>query len=260
MIIEFLGTGTSHGIPVLSCHCAVCRSTDPANIRFRSSLYIRGDSGESILIDCGPEFRLQALRAGIDRLDAVLLTHAHADHLHGLDDLRPLSRRRKIKLYANSVSGAELRRRFRYAFPGKGKKQGDEGGGNPRFRLNIVEEPFKVGAIRISPIPLKHGSLDISGWRMEEGSKTLVYASDVKYIEDTSCALMKGADILILGALRSSPHSTHFSFEEALAASRELAAGSVWFTHFSHEHSHRDIVRLIAPDAAPARDTLRLIL
>ena len=161
MRIRFLGTGTSHGVPVLGCSCAVCRSSDPRDARYRSSVLVEGDGGEIILVDAGPEFRLQALRAGLARLDAVLVTHAHADHVHGLDDVRPLTRGKPLPVYASPHDVDEIRRRFSYAFG-----HGQEGGGKPRLELVAAEASMTIGAVRVDAVPLMHGERSILGYQI----------------------------------------------------------------------------------------------
>lgn len=237
MKLSVLGSGTSHGIPVLGCGCPVCRSEDPKDKRTRASLYIEGDGGERVVIDTGPEFRLQAIRAGITRLDAVLLTHAHADHVHGLDDVRPLSRERVIPVYGNSQTLAELRERFSYVF-----KKTQAGGGKPRIELLDVPGPFQIGNMVLTPIPVKHGVLDILGWKADEaGAGTMVYLTDTSAIPAPSWTLIDHPEILIVDGLRKRPHETHFSFKEALETAADLQARRVYLTHISHDHFHHEI-------------------
>ncbi|MDR2020381.1 MAG: MBL fold metallo-hydrolase [Treponema sp.] len=237
MKLSVLGSGTSHGIPVLGCGCPVCRSEDPKDKRMRASLYIEGDSGERVVIDTGPEFRLQAIRAGITRLDAVLLTHAHADHVHGLDDVRPLSRERVIPVYGSPQTLAELRERFSYVF-----KKTQTGGGKPRIELLDAPGPLQIGGLTFTPIPVKHGVLDILGWKADEtGTGTVVYLTDTSAIPALSRTLIKGPEILVIDGLRKRPHETHFSFEEALETAADLQARRVYLTHISHDHPHREI-------------------
>ncbi|MDR2053145.1 MAG: MBL fold metallo-hydrolase, partial [Treponema sp.] len=163
MRITVLGSGTSHGVPVIGCECPVCRSADPRDTRTRASLYVRGENGGRVVIDTGPEFRLQALRAGIGDLDAVLLTHTHADHLHGLDDIRALTWDKAIPVYANEPSIAELKERFSYIF-----RETQAGGGKPRIIPRVPAGILDIGSLNFTPIPLKHGALDILGWRITE--------------------------------------------------------------------------------------------
>ncbi|MDR3115019.1 MAG: MBL fold metallo-hydrolase [Treponema sp.] len=249
MKLSVLGSGTSHGIPVIGCRCPVCCSGDPRDQRMRSSLYIEGRAGERAVIDTGPEFRLQAIRAGITRLDAVFLTHAHADHVHGLDDLRPLCRENHeepIPVYGNRYTIEELRERFSYVF-----RPTQKGGGKPRINPRIIQEPLRIGALSFTPIPVKHGILDIVGWKIAEtrsaegGVKEppgeAVYLTDTSRIPDTSLDLIRSPEVLIIGALRVRPHETHFTFEEALQAALKIHSRRVYLTHICHEHSCTEI-------------------
>jgi phosphoribosyl 1,2-cyclic phosphate phosphodiesterase len=204
----------------------------------RASLLIEGDGGERVVIDTGPEFRLQALRANISSLDAVFLTHAHADHVHGLDDVRSLSRDREIPVYGNAKTMAELRERFAYVF-----QNTQRGGGKPRITLNIADRPVSVGGLTLTPVPVIHGALNILGWRISEAGKQpfAVYLTDTSAIPESSLALIRRPELLIVGGLRERRHETHFNFEQALGAGAEIGAGRVCLTHICHSHFHRDI-------------------
>ncbi|AEF83933.1 lipoate-protein ligase B [Treponema primitia ZAS-2] len=273
MKLTVLGSGTSHGIPVIGCSCPVCSSTDPRDKRMRASLFIQGDRGEQVIIDTGPEFRLQALRAGISALDAVFLTHAHADHVHGLDDVRPLSYEREIPIYGNSQTMKEIEERFIYAFINT-----QRGGGKPRISLNPVSSPVRIGALTLTPVPVKHGTLDILGWMIQEagtlgpGEKSpfAVYLTDTSAIPAESLDLIQGTEILIIDGLRERVHETHFSFEQALDAARAIGAHQTYLTHICHSHSHEEIEEycnryqethsLGAQFIAPGFDGLELLL
>ncbi|OHE63193.1 MAG: hypothetical protein A2001_09280 [Treponema sp. GWC1_61_84] len=235
MDITFLGTGTSHGIPVVGCSCAVCGSADSRDTRWRSSVLVRGRSGESLLVDAGPKFRLQALRAGIDRLDAVFLTHAHADHIHGLDDLRPLTVRAPLPVYGNAEAVAELRERFSYVF-----RETQRGGGKPRLITSVVRDEVAAGSVRIRAIPVKHGGLDILGWKFIADGASFAYVTDASRIDQASFGELRGLDLLVLGALRARPHATHMSFGEAAEVIRAAAPARALVTHLCHEHTHAE--------------------
>jgi phosphoribosyl 1,2-cyclic phosphate phosphodiesterase len=213
----------------------------------RASLYIQGEGGERVVIDTGPEFRLQALAAGIERLDAVLLTHAHADHIHGMDDLRVLTREKPLPLYANADTIREMRERFSYVF-----QETQRGGGKPRIAPEAIEAPFVIGNLRFSPVPVKHGVLDILGWRITEilenagprdalAVHTVVYLTDTSAIPESSWQLIRNADTLIIGAIRVQPHETHFSFQQAMETAERAGGRRMYITHISHDLNHRKI-------------------
>jgi len=228
--IRFLGTGTSHGVPVLGCSCPVCTSTDARDARYRSSVLVEGDAGEVVLIDAGPEFRLQGLRAGLSRLDAVLVTHAHADHIHGLDDVRPLTRGNPLPVYASKADSDEIRLRFSYAFA-----HGQEGGGKPRLELaDAGAGMITVGDLRIQAVPLMHGERSILGYRIGG----FAYLTDCSRVPESSKRLLQGLDLLVVGALRLRPHPTHFSVDEALELAKELHPGRLLLTHICHDLTH----------------------
>ncbi|MFH2115560.1 MAG: MBL fold metallo-hydrolase [Spirochaetota bacterium] len=251
MKVRFLGTGTSHGVPVLGCKCPVCTSTDPRDRRYRSSLLVRGvegkgegeGEGESILIDAGPEFRLQALAAGLQRLDAVLITHAHADHVHGLDDVRPMTHRNPLAVWASEEDVAELRLRFSYAFG-----TGQIGGGRPRLDLRVIPtRGIRIGTLDILPIPIMHGTRLVYGYRIDR----LAYLTDCSHIPPSSMAMLEGLDTLILDALRPREHPTHLSTQQAFELSRQLMPGRLYLTHLCHDQTHAQLQSLCAGSALP---------
>jgi phosphoribosyl 1,2-cyclic phosphate phosphodiesterase len=235
MRITFLGTGTSFGVPVVGCGCPVCHSADPRDARLRSSLLVE-TARTVLLVDAGPEFRLQALRAGLDRVDAVLLTHAHADHIHGLDDLRPLAKGGAIPLWANAEAIAETRERFAYVFDeGRGKQ---EGGGRPRIDTRVAGTgAFAIGDIEVLPLPLLHGELGVLGWRFGD----FAYLTDCSSIPEATWPLLAGLRFAAIDALRLRPHCTHFSVGEALEAARRMGLERTWLTHINHETSHAEL-------------------
>ncbi len=257
MRITFLGTGTSHGIPVVGCACPVCTSSDEHNRRTRASIWIRIETGEacrSILIDTATEFRLQAVRAGLNHLDAILLTHPHADHLHGLDDVRPLcSPEHPIPVFGSKETLRELSRRFDYIFHPRQK-----GGGVPNLTLNTIlaGKPFWIHGIPILPFSVKHGKLDILGYRI--GS--FAYITDCSFIPEATYPLLEGLEVLVLGALRKRPHPTHFSIQEALKAAERLKPQRVYLTHLCHEVEHEAIKKELPPWVVPSFDGLELDL
>ena len=273
MKITVLGSGTSHGVPVVGCSCPVCISEDLRDKRTRSSIYIEGRGGERALIDAGPEFRLQAVKAGIKRLDAIFLTHAHADHVHGLDDVRPLSREAPIPVYGNERTIAEMKERFSYVW-----KETQKGGGKPKLTPVVIsdqEQPGQItlGSLVFTPVPVKHGILDILGWELREQSgRSFLYLTDTSAIPVPTLAWLKTSPNLrtiIIGGLREKPHETHFSFEEAINAALGLGkAEKIYLTHICHNHSHAEIEEIcmgfpgecIKTEIHPAFDGLEINL
>jgi phosphoribosyl 1,2-cyclic phosphate phosphodiesterase len=253
MRVVFLGSGTSFGVPAIGCSCAVCGSSDPRDKRYRASILI--ESGDtSIVIDTGPEFRLQALRAGISRLDALLLTHAHADHVNGLDDLRPLTAERILPVYGNAETLAETKDRFAYIF-----RETQVGGGKPRIELRLAEGPIRVGSIDVVPIPVRHGELPILGWRIG----AFAYITDCSELPESSLPLLEGVRTLVINGLRRKPHATHFSLDQGMDAARRVGARRTWLTHMNHESTHEELEAYCARSGAdvgarPAWDGLEI--
>lgn len=257
MQLEILGSGTSHGIPVIACDCPVCSSSDPHDNRMRASALLRDDT-RTILIDAGPEFRFQALRSRIKRLDAVLLTHAHADHVHGMDDIRIFTHEADMPIYANAACIADVRNRFDYVF-----KETQLGGGKPKFRLIEVSggETITVAGTKLLAIPLMHGIIPILGWRCGDTA----YLTDCNRIPDEAWAMLEGTRKLVIGALRVRPHSTHFSFPQAIEAIDRINPDEAWLTHLCHDFTHEGIREWLAQNAPgkkiePAFDGLRITI
>ena len=293
MKLLLLGTGTSHGIPVIGCDCAVCKSMDKHDKRFRAAAFFTTDAGTNILIDVGPDFRMQALEHKIKKVDMVLLTHSHADHLHGLDDLRVFScdmwkkpdnptalkqfTAPAIPIYTNDATIRDLTYRFAYFFiPVK------EGGGHAKVELKEAKKPFVVDEVTITPIPMMHGHLETVGWLFtktgEDGKKhSIAYLTDCNFISDEAIDLLKkqagldegGAlEELVIDGLRIKPHSTHFSVLESMQAADKIGVKNMYITHMTHNSSHveyTDYMREhqkefanITGVAAPAYDGLEL--
>ena len=259
MKLTFLGTGTSHGVPVIACDCPVCKSTDSRDKRTRSSVFIQTEDNKSILIDIGPDFRNQALRENIREIDAVLLTHSHADHLFGIDDLRNFSctmskkpenpqnekyDRPPIPIYTNHTAAGILINSFGYLF-----SEHAEGGGHAKVSLTEVQagKSFSIGGLEITPIPMMHGSLETTGWVLTENKKSIAYLTDCNFISDEAiglihkaCKLDEGGELvhLVIDGLRIKEHSTHFNFLQALEVSGKIGGKQIWFTHLTHNSSH----------------------
>ena len=228
--VTIMGCGTSTGVPVVGCDCAVCTSPDPKNDRTRSGLRISfGDPERVILVDTSADLRRQCLRFDVRRVDAVLYTHAHADHIFGLDDLRPYNfyQGTDIDCFGSAQTLETLQQCFSYVFDG----QASEGGGKPRLRPRPVSEPFDVLGLRIEPIPVRHGSLEVYGYRFGR----FAHVTDTHEIPEPSMAKLDGIETLILDALRYRPHSTHFSVAEAIEVSKRIGAKRTILTHLNHE-------------------------
>ena len=257
--LTFLGTGTSMGVPTLGCGCEVCTSADPRDRRLRPSVLVRWKetAGESsrertAVIDTGPDFREQALRAGVDRVDAVFYTHAHADHILGLDDLRPLSFKAfreggPIPLYASQETRATLERVFDYTFSPDATYPN-----RAKLRLEPLEETTSVHGVEFLRIPLLHGELQIVGYRFGSAA----YLTDVSEIPEESFALLEGLDHLVLSALRYKPHPSHATVEQALGWARRIGAKQTWLTHIAHELGHEQTNLLLPAGVALAYDGL----
>ena len=232
MRITFLGTGTSHGVPMIGCECATCRSDDPRDRRWRPSILVQFDDGLQVLVDTSTDLRAQALRFGLTRVDAILFTHSHADHILGLDEMRRFNvlQREAISCFGDAATLADLRRTFRYVFGERTAR----GGGVPRLRTFPVAGPFCLGHQLVVPVPIEHGSRLILGYRFGP----FAYLTDCSGIPDQSWPLLEGVRVLVLDALRDHPHPTHFTVAEAVEAAGRIGAGATWFPHICHDLPH----------------------
>jgi len=252
MEITFLGTGTSYGVPVLTCTCPVCTSDDPKNKRTRSSLWLRW-RGTSLLIDTATEFRLQALRAGLTQVDAVLYTHCHADHVFGFDDLRVFSRltKQRVPVYGNASTITELREVFAYIF-----RQTERHQDRPWIETNVVDGPFQVGDILVQPVPVFHDSLPIFGYRIGN----LAYITDCSELPPASLDLLQDLDVLILGVVGFNPHPAHLHLEGALQLVEQLRPKQTSLTHLSHLLEHNEVSKTLPAGVYLAYDGLTVHL
>lgn len=227
MKFKFLGTGTSQGVPVIGCHCEVCSSSDPKDSRFRSSALVTTDSEKKILIDCGPDFRMQMLTNKEDHVDAVLITHEHNDHVIGLDDLRPLIFRseKDMALYCNKRVGAEIKTRFPYAFADVKYP------GAPSFELHEITGDFNLFDTAIIPVEVLHYKISILGFKF----KKLAYITDASFISAAEKEKLKGLDVLVLNCIRKEElHPAHFILPQVLDLFNELKPKKLYLTHISH--------------------------
>jgi phosphoribosyl 1,2-cyclic phosphate phosphodiesterase len=238
--ITFLGTGTSSGVPMIGCSCEVCTSTDKKDNRLRSSIMVESET-TSIVIDTTPDFRYQMLRANIKKLDAVLFTHPHKDHIAGLDDVRAFNyfQQKPMELYANALTEEAIKREFAYAFSDKKYP------GLPNLNLNTIDEkPFMIGDIPVTPILVWHLKMPVLGFRFGK----FTYITDANRIDATEKEKIKGSEVLVLNALRKESHISHFTLDEAIAIVQELQISTAYFTHISHQLGCHEVINQALPD------------
>jgi phosphoribosyl 1,2-cyclic phosphate phosphodiesterase len=254
MKLTFLGTGTSFGVPQIGCTCAVCRSPDPRDRRNRVGAVVETNRGTRLLIDTPPELRLQLITCGIDRVDAVLFTHDHADHVQGLDDVRAFTMRRDgpLGMYGSAGTLDRIAKRFPYIFdervrplPGTSKPEG-------QLRVLTAGEPCEIGDIEITPVELPHGAATVFGYRMG----ALAYVTDAKSIPPEAMALLRGARVLVINALLRTEHPTHLSIPEAIRVAGQVGAERTYLTHLTHESLHANLEAELPRGVSPAFDGL----
>jgi phosphoribosyl 1,2-cyclic phosphate phosphodiesterase len=254
--LVFLGTGTSFGVPQLGCHCEVCRSTDARDKRTRVGAAVVTDGGAVLLIDTPPELRLQLVREEIDQVDAVLYTHGHADHTHGIDDLRAITARRDVHLpmYGAREMIDELTRKFLYIFddsvrplPGTSKPQG-------RAIVLAPGETVRVADTDVTAVPVPHGNVTVFAYRVGP----LAYVTDAKVVPETALALLRGARVLVINALFRTPHPSHLSLPEALRVAEAVGAERTYLTHLTHDNFHAELEAELPAGVMPAYDGLTI--
>ena len=254
MKLTFLGTGTSFGVPQLACDCQVCHSRDPRDRRTRVGAAVETDSGAMLLLDTPPELRLQLIQAGIDHIDAVLFTHGHADHTHGIDDLRAITARRDVHLpmYGSAETLAGIAQKFNYIFddsirplPGTSKPQG-------RAIPLAPGDTVRLADVDVTAVPVPHGPITVFGYRIGP----LAYVTDAKSVPPDAVDLLHGARVLVINALFRTAHPSHLSLPEALHVAAAIGADRTYLTHLTHDNFHADLEAELPPGVSPAFDGL----
>lgn len=258
MKLTFLGTGTSFGVPQIGCGCAVCRSPDPRDRRSRVGALVETNGGTRLLIDTPPELRLQLIANGVDRVDAVLFTHDHADHTHGLDDIRAITNRRAapLTMYGPADTLSRLGQRFPYIFdetmrvlPGTSKPEG-------RAQPLVPGVPLRIGDAEVTPVAVPHGLVTVFAYRIDD----LAYVTDAKSIPPEAIVILRGAKVLVINALFRTEHPSHLSLPEAINVAREIGAERTYLTHLTHDNFHADLEAELPRDIQPAFDGLTVRL
>ncbi|HUI07747.1 MAG TPA: MBL fold metallo-hydrolase [Verrucomicrobiae bacterium] len=253
MHVTFLGTGTSHGIPMIGCDCAVCRSDNPRNKRLRPSIYVECEN-QCLLVDATPDLRTQALRANIRRVDAVLMTHTHADHVLGLDDLRAFTARngRRMPIYGSPHSVETIRRVFPYACT-----ETPAWAGLPSFEMHAIEphQDFEVGGLKLRALPLLHGRMTVYGFLF---GREMAYVTDCNVVPPEVVGAIRGVTLLVLDALRHRPHPAHLTIDQARAVAEQVKASLTLFTHLCHEADHEAVEQELPPHVRVAYDGMKM--
>ncbi len=254
MRITVLGSGTSSGVPVVGCRCATCSSTNPRDKRLRPSIMLELE-GAVLVVDSASDFRQQMLQYQVERLDALVYTHHHYDHIAGFDDLRAFNFHsgEAVPIYALQETLDNLKRTFEYAFV----PPLQIGGGVPQIVAHVIDsEPFNLLGITVQPIPMMHGLMRVNGYRFGR----FAYCTDTNYIPDESLRLLKGLDVLILDALRYHEHPTHFTVDQAVEMAQRIGAGQTYFTHIAHQILHDELSERLPANIALAYDGLQFEL
>jgi len=253
MTVTFLGTGTSQGVPIIACHCPICTSADPRDQRLRSAVMLSLND-RNVVIDTGPDFRQQMLRAQVERLDGVVFTHEHKDHIAGLDDIRAFNyfQREKMKVYCTEAVELALRREFAYVFSDFRYP------GIPEIELHrITNEPFEVAGMTLTPIEVMHMKMPVFGYRIGD----FTYITDANYISEPEKEKIKGSKVLVLNALRREKHPSHYTLDEALALVEELQPEQTYFTHISHQLGlHEEVSKELPANVHLAYDGLTITI
>lgn len=254
MRLTFLGTGTSFGVPQIGCGCAVCHSADPRDRRTRVGALVDTDAGRRILVDTPPELRLQLVAASVDGVDAVLFTHDHADHVHGIDDVRAFTARSRepLVMYGSAPTVEALGRKFPYIFDDRIRPL--PGTYKPEGRLAVLAEgvPTEIAGELVTPVRVPHGQAEVFAYRIGP----LAYVTDAKQLPDAALDVLRGARTLVINALFPTPHPTHLSIPEAVAAAERVGAGMTYLTHLTHRTSHAELEEALPPHVRPAYDGL----
>lgn len=250
MRFTLLGTGTSSGVPTISCNCPTCTSTDVRDKRLRTSLLVESDS-TTVIIDTSPDFRQQMLKFNVKKLDGIIFTHHHFDHIGGFDDIRAFNytSKKSVPIYLTAKTLEKLKRTFFYAF----EEVEQMGGGIPMIDINIIDsDKFRIGNIVFEPIKLLHGKLEVLGFRINN----FAYCTDTNFIPSESIRKLYGLDILILDVLRYTKHTTHFNLEEGISAAKTIGAKKTYFTHIAHQIKFDECQPYLPPDIYLAYDGL----
>ena len=256
MKLTFLGTGTSFGVPQIGCHCARCRSTDPRDRRTRVGAVVETDRGTRLLLDTPPELRLQLVTNGIDWVDAVLFTHDHADHTHGVDDIRAITVRRDapLPMYGPPATLENLAKRFPYIFDENIRPAAGTSKPEGHARPLAGDETVTIGDVDVTAVPVPHGKMTVYAYRIGP----LAYVTDAKTIPPAALDKLRGAQVLVVNALFRTEHPTHLSIPEAVRAAREIGAERTYLTHLTHDNFHADLEAELPRGITPAFDGLTI--